>query len=167
MKRTLFLSACCAAAIASTSPANAAQYRFSITGSQTIKFVLDASPTPPVVDPGDFFVLAGVSGTIDNVAATFDLGFGSPSYFFNFGLINTPTGFVSTGLSLYTGSEAAPTFKLGTFTLTPNTPGPAYSLTIAAVPEPASWAMLLAGFGALGAMVRRRRGVTVRVRFSG
>ncbi|RSV42013.1 PEP-CTERM sorting domain-containing protein [Sphingomonas sp. ABOLD] len=167
MKRTLFLSACCAAAIAATSPANAAQYRFSITGSQTIKFVLDASPTPPVVDPGNFFVLAGVSGTIDNVAATFDLGFGSPSYFFNFGLINTPTGFVSTGLSLYTGTEAAPTFKLGTFTLTPNTPGPAYSLTISAVPEPASWAMLLAGFGALGTMVRRRRDVTVRVRFGG
>ncbi|GAA0751045.1 MULTISPECIES: PEPxxWA-CTERM sorting domain-containing protein [Sphingomonas] len=112
-------------------------------------------------------MLAGVSGTIDNVAATFDLGFGSPSYFFNFGLINTPTGFVSTGLSLYTGTEAAPTFKLGTFTLTPNTPGPAYSLTISAVPEPASWAMLLAGFGALGTMVRRRRDVTVRVRFGG
>ncbi|MET3712165.1 hypothetical protein ABIC65_002877 [Sphingomonas trueperi] len=169
MKRTLFLSACCAAAVAAAAPANAAQYRFVITGSQTIKFVLDASPTPPVVDPGNYFVLAGVTGTINNVSTTFDLGFGSPSYFFNFGLINNVigTGFVSTGTSLFTGPESAPTFKLGTFSLTPNTPDPDYTLTITAVPEPASWAMLLAGFGALGMMVRRRRDVTVRVRFSG
>ncbi|WP_333573728.1 PEPxxWA-CTERM sorting domain-containing protein [Sphingomonas sp.] len=169
MKRTLFLSACCAAAISAASPANATQYNFSITGSQTIKFVLDASPTPPVVDPGNYFVLPGITGTINNVNTMFDLGFGSPSYYFNFGLINNVVGFgfVSTGTSLFTGTEFAPTFKLGTFSLTPNTPGPAYSLTISAVPEPASWAMLLAGFGALGGMVRRRRDLTVRVRFSG
>jgi hypothetical protein len=170
MKRTLFLSACCAAAVSAAAPANAAQqYRFSITGSQTIKFVLDASPTPSNFDPGNYFVLSGVSGTINNVSTTFDLGFGSPSYFFNFGLLNNVIGigFVSTGTSLFTGAESAPTFKLGTFTLTPNTPGPNYTLSITAVPEPASWAMLLAGFGALGMMVRRRRDVTVRVRFGG
>ncbi|SFJ80562.1 VPLPA-CTERM protein sorting domain-containing protein [Sphingomonas sp. NFR04] len=170
MKRTLFLGACCVAAVAASSQANAApQYRFVITGSQTIKFVLAASPTPPVVDPGNYFVLPGVTGTIDNLAATFDLGFGSPSYFFNFGLINNTVGygFVSTGTTLFTGTESAPTFKLGTFTLTPDTPGPNYSLSITAVPEPASWAMLLAGFGALGMRIRRRRDMTVRVRFSG
>jgi hypothetical protein len=168
MKPTLFLGACCFAAVAASQANAAPQYRFVITGSQTIKFVLDASPTPPVVDPGNYFVLPGVTGTINNVSTTFDLGFGSPSYFFNFGLINNVigTGFVSTGTSLFTGSESAPTFKLGTFSLTPNTPDPDYTLTITAVPEPASWAMLLAGFGALGMMVRRRRDVTVRVRFS-
>lgn len=168
MKRTLFLIACSAVAVAVASPASAAQYNFVITGSQTIKFVLDASPTPPIVDPGNYFVLAGVSGTINNAAATFDLGFGSPTYFFNFGLFNNTVGlgFVSTGTTLFTGTEAAPTFKLGTFTLTPDSPGPNYSLSITAVPEPASWAMLLAGFGALGMRIRRRRDITVRVRFS-
>lgn len=30
-------------------------------------------------------------------------------------------------------------------------------LTVAEVPEPSTWAMLLAGFGAIGALVRRRR----------
>ena len=31
------------------------------------------------------------------------------------------------------------------------------TLTIAAVPEPTSWAMLIAGFGLTGAAMRRRR----------
>lgn len=35
------------------------------------------------------------------------------------------------------------------------------SLSIAAVPEPASWAMLIAGFGLVGAAARRRRAVSV------
>ena len=35
----------------------------------------------------------------------------------------------------------------------------------AAVPEPATWAMMLLGFGAIGFGMRRRRSDTVRVRF--
>ncbi len=34
-------------------------------------------------------------------------------------------------------------------------------LTAGAVPEPASWAMLIAGFGLVGATMRRRRTMTV------
>ena len=37
--------------------------------------------------------------------------------------------------------------------------------TAAAVPEPATWAMMMLGFGAMGAMLRRRRTVT-RVRYA-
>lgn len=169
MKKYMLLAAAGAAVLATAAPTQAKPYSFVITGSQTIKFVLDSSPTPPIVDPGNYFVLAGVNGTINNVATTFDLGFGSPSYFFNFGLINNVVGFsfVSTGVAMYTGSESAPTFKLGTFTLTPNTPEPDYTMTISAVPEPVSWAMLMAGFGGIGACMRRRRNVTVRVAYSG
>jgi hypothetical protein len=36
----------------------------------------------------------------------------------------------------------------------------------AAVPEPATWAMMLLGFGAIGFGMRRRRSDTVRVRFA-
>ena len=33
--------------------------------------------------------------------------------------------------------------------------------TVSAVPEPATWAMMIAGFGMVGSMVRRRRGATL------
>jgi len=35
-----------------------------------------------------------------------------------------------------------------------------------AIPEPASWAMMLLGFGAIGSVVRRRRNQTVRVSYA-
>jgi hypothetical protein len=42
------------------------------------------------------------------------------------------------------------------------TPGVTYtgSLNIATVPEPATWALMIAGFGGAGCMVRRRRATT-------
>lgn len=163
MKGTFFLATCCAAALAATAPAQAAPYNFAITGSQTINFVLESSPTPSSFDNGNFFRIDGVNGTIDGTAATFNLGFGSATYFFNFGLFGSTagTGILSNGPSLYTGAEDSPTFKLGTFALAPD-----YSVTISAVPEPTGWALMLTGFGALGLMARRRRDTTVRVRFS-
>ena len=61
-------------------------------------------------------------------------------------------------------------FKLGTFELstTPRNSNPVrpfdnYRVTIAAVPEPASWAMMIAGFGLAGAAVRRRSTATASV----
>jgi len=167
----MFLSAvCAAAALAASTSAQAAPYRFVLTGTNTIKFVLDSSPTPTASSLGNYFQISGVTGTVDNVANTFELGFGGvallPS---NFQLSNSTytISIFSTGDILFTGTEAAPTFKLGTFNLVSQLPGVSdYSLTISAVPEPASWAMLLAGFGALGMAARRRSDRTVRVRFN-
>ena len=39
----------------------------------------------------------------------------------------------------------------------PNDEGTSYSFTLAAVPEPATWAMMIAGFGMAGAALRRRQ----------
>ena len=40
------------------------------------------------------------------------------------------------------------------------------NFSVAAVPEPATWAMMLVGFGAVGYAMRRRRGVTTGVQFA-
>ncbi len=68
------------------------------------------------------------------------------------------------GTQVFTGPTTQPVFAPGVFDLASlprNTGDPVrpltYRLTISAVPEPASWAMLLAGFGAVGGVLRRRR----------
>lgn len=170
MKGIILSAACATAALAASTTAQAAPYTFVLSGTQTFKFVLDSSPIPTTYATGAYFLISGLPGTIDNVADTFAIGFGgidaSPA---NFQLTNsTLTAQVfTTGAILFTGTEAAPTFKLGTFNLVSAIPGvPDYTLTISAVPEPASWAMLVAGFGALGMAARRRSSRTVRVRFN-
>lgn len=40
------------------------------------------------------------------------------------------------------------------------------NLAATAVPEPAAWALMLLGFGAVGGLVRRRAAVTSRIRFA-
>ncbi|HEV2570004.1 ScyD/ScyE family protein [Sphingomonas sp.] len=71
-------------------------------------------------------------------------GDGSKTTLFNQGLV------FATGLAI--GSNGA--FYVSRFG---NQAGTGEVLRIAAIPEPASWAMMLIGFGALGALSRRRR----------
>lgn len=68
----------------------------------------------------------------------------------------------SGGGPIFTGPVSAPVFATGTFQLTNNFfPDQNSTLTISqvasAVPEPATWAMMLIGFGALGSAMRRRK----------
>lgn len=73
------------------------------------------------------------------------------------------------GLQLYSGSASAPTLPTGTFFL--NRPpsdaqvGTLTVSTVAAIPEPATWAMMAVGFG-LAASAMRRRKVTTRVSYT-
>lgn len=68
------------------------------------------------------------------------------------------------GPQLFTGPTTAPVFTIGNFDLasTPRNAGDpvqplTHRLSISVVPEPASWAMLLAGFAAVGAAARQHR----------
>jgi predicted amidohydrolase YtcJ len=90
--------------------------------------------------------------------------------------VNVPAGAQSIdgrGLSVYPGMIDAGT-NLDTFALNygsasaarlyttgpiPKLPGLGSSLSTAAIPEPASWALMIVGFGAAGAILRRRRGL--------
>jgi hypothetical protein len=154
-----------AAALAFAAPANAATYLFSLTGSYTASFELSSSPTPSLIFP-DSFAVANISGTYQGVG-------GSKTAFFyiadiggGFGLKNSNNNqfpFVSDGPQLFTGTLAAPTFKTGTFSLVQFNGAGRYTLTITnldapvpTIPEPATWAMMIGGFGMLGAAARRR-----------
>ncbi len=160
-------------------PADAALLRFTVFGFDTgsgltpapVEFALfeiESSPTvePINVNPGTGFGLRDVAGIFqygdtirtDPQAINFfhaDIGGGFAIGEDFFLLYDSP--------QLYTGPEATPTFTAGSFTLTDTRSRSQISLTVqqvAAVPEPASWAMMLTGFGLVGGMMRYRRRTT-------
>lgn len=64
--------------------------------------------------------------------------------------------FYMEGPPVFEGPTDAPVFLPGTYAMISEQQF-AYTLRIAAVPEPASWAMMIGGFGLAGMAVRRRR----------
>lgn len=159
----LLMTTVATATLLAAAPATAATYLFNLSGPQTVSFSLDSSPTPDVVALGSFFRLDNVSGLVNGSASVFSLGFGSSTYTSNFGFISPTVGnqfIASPGAQLYTGSEAAPTFRTGTFALSDG-----YTITIGSgVPEPSTWVIMLLGFGLVGGALRaakRKQKVTV------
>ncbi len=150
-------------AILSASPAAAVTLLIKyVPGTDTrdpFTFNVDSDPTPTSVG-GDSFTTAISNGTgqyLGRTESTF-YGIGSGGLFDSY-----------FGAQIYTGPTSAPSiFQSGTFAaFFGNDPNQAGSLTISAVgavPEPATWAMMLLGFGAVGFALRRRRQTTT-VRF--
>ncbi|MEO3690042.1 PEP-CTERM sorting domain-containing protein [Roseateles paludis] len=139
----------------------APSYQFTLTGGYTASWQLSATPTPGDFFSGESFTVWNVSGTFSGAStAVTDLTFfndarGGGLSLYDF---NAAVSLLSTdGPQLYSGSEAAPTFLLGTFVLTVYQETTQYSLTISeigAVPEPGAMALLLCGLLAVG-VVRR------------
>lgn len=67
--------------------------------------------------------------------------------------------FSAGGQQLFAGSLARPAFETGRFTFSADRDGGPIDavLTSAAVPEPSTWALAIAGFGLAGGALRRRR----------
>jgi hypothetical protein len=156
MRKLLALTAISAAALAASSPASAALVLFNITGPDAISFTVDQSPTP-LISTGQSFLLFPVSVTVNGIPAD------NPVSFFDSiagGGLST-SGFSFLGAQLYSGSTSAPMFTIGTYPLNLQVGGAAYSLSISevqsGVPEPATWGMMLLGFGAVGYAMRRRK----------
>jgi hypothetical protein len=147
-------------------PADATVWSFDITGNGNASFVIDSSKTNPWSVNNTGITYANVAGIYNGTSTSRyvqffnDTGYGG----FNIGFIGQ-----GKGTMFYTGSNANPVFTVGTFTLLPFAFGTSggYTVTIkeviaAAVPEPATWAMMLVGFGMIGGAARyRRRAVKV------
>jgi hypothetical protein len=157
--------------------AQAATLVFTLTGAYSAVWQLDSNPVPSLVLPGGFRV-ASVAGTFGGTAQSVTIDFFAPSS--SGGLIISAGGpnlANLVGPQLFTGTTSAPTFRTGTFALSNEFTGAPASINItplspsAAVPEPATWATMLAGFAAMGAALRksdgrRRQRPALRLRFA-
>lgn len=166
------LAAAGAMAIALPNAADAAPYIFTLTGSYNATFQLDSNPIPDVAFNGTGFYLfdRAFSRASTGIA---DIDFSNSTS--SGGLVIFDDRAVryilsASGPQLYTGTEAAPMFRTGTFALTDDFGTGSYTLNIAsaigAVPEPATWAMMLAGFGMIGFAARKRSAVKTTVSFA-
>ena len=171
MRNILTFTAISAIALFASSSAFASTVLFNITGPDTISFTVDQSPTPDFVHPG-FFRLNANTVTLNGIADRTNFFFRIDGRLDLAGL-----GFYFRGSTPYfSGGTATPTFLTGNYRMLGikfldfSDPSPdfvptggEYRLTIsqvapvAPVPEPATWAMMLAGFAGIGMALRRSR----------
>ena len=173
MKYNAFLRAGVALAAALTAlPATASPILFQLAGGKTASFIIDSAAVPDFFSAGAFgnqISYNNVAGTFAGAAGTGTIGFGT-NIFAQLNIGGTALGFTQYGgPDLFTLVNNKPVFNFGTFNLSSITSGAAtitISAAAGAVPEPATWAMMLVGFGGLGFAMRRRAKVVTRVRFA-
>jgi len=156
--------------------AQASTYQFTLSGDYSASWELPDSLTPGPFSEKDgvFFFVNDVDGVFGGSAESADFTFYNDKIHGGLDITSRATGhdFVTTvGAQLYTGDEVdGITFKLGTFSLEDfYANGRTYTLTVtdlgdvpatpaaAAVPEPASLAMLLGGLALMGVRSAGRR----------
>lgn len=175
---TLSLLPIVAGGLLAATPAAAAPLLFNIigqtlTGPVTASFTLDSNPTPSRINDqsafgfGQIFFdnVPGIFNGVAQTASSISFGTGIAS---QFQISGSASGFAQFGgQTVFTGPLTAPVFSPGTFTFTGFSNGTltVSPLVAAAVPEPATWAMLLVGFGGVGFAMRRRASVKTAVSY--
>lgn len=169
-------SAALAAILATVAmPASAATYIFNFTGSgQSGSGTVTTSDT--TFDSRGFQAqtVTGITGTYNGSAITGLMPglFGANNLYY----VTGPSFVDGSGLAFRTAAgnqvnlfyqDSAPSYRVNTLNPFASTFVTASSSAVAAgVPEPATWAMLMLGFGALGFALRRRTKVAARIRFA-
>ena len=141
--------------------AHADLYQFTISGDYSATWQLDSEALPDEVSFGERIAYIDVVGSYDGAATEYadiifwnaqqDGGLTIQDYYGDQVLLD------SVGLQIYGGSEDSPLFMTGVYSLTELEGTGQYTLTISAVPEPATYGMVLAGVGLIGAVMRRRQ----------
>lgn len=159
-----------------SAPAEATLLQFTISGVDVnsagqveyASFQVDSDPTPDGSAAGIGFFVAAVPGvfqygstaTFEPQDITFYLdrahGYDDPTT--NAGGLFVGEGDLLGfyGPQLFTGPIDRPTVQTGDFTIFDEFSGSPISLSIRAVPEPATWMMMMVGFAAVGSSIRRR-----------
>lgn len=183
MKMMTYLAAASFMALVAV-PASAAQFNFSFTTTslpfggtpQNGSGIFTTSDTAMTIEGRNAFAITGIMGQINGVNISgltpFATSLIPTSYYFTEG----PTFLSGTGVNFSAGGVPnikfyAPSANPGTYLIQGNgtiianvtaTSSPAAS----AVPEPATWGMMLLGFGAMGYAMRRRSKVKPNVQFA-
>jgi hypothetical protein len=159
MKRLLPLVAAVVAVVSSV-PALAVDLRYTMTGSNGFgaTFLLDRATVFYPLFPDNFFIF-DVPGTFSDGSTLAGLTLYDTAQEGGFTVL-TAKGLEASfvGLTLFSGTIANPTliaFRPTKFIDFYN-PSITYVTSAIAVPEPATWAMLLLGFATVGAVARRR-----------
>lgn len=149
---------------------NAGDEVFNLTASSFMGYSVDALVAGTDIDGAGIFTAANNPNTQGPAGSTT-----TASRNFSGSVVRADFG--ANGLeaagqtsAIYVFRTNATNFNLGgTFTTQDGSTAqrPNYAPIGPAVPEPATWAMMLMGFGAMGAMLRsRRRSTTARIRFA-
>lgn len=165
MRQLLSIFAAAAFIAGAAAPAEAVLLNYSLTGDYEASWQLDSNP-----DPDDFasdvgFVLWDVEGNFPgSLFDVADLYFYADDIGGGLGIEDFYGGttlLLTDGSQLYTGPEVTPTLRTGIFALTEFGGPGTYTLSVTevgttAVPEAATWALMLTGFGLAGYALRRR-----------
>lgn len=153
-------------------PASAAQFNFNFVTTSTLfggaaqngSGIFTTSDTATTVEGRNAFAITGIAGQINDVAISglTDVGVSLvPTYYY---FTEGPTFLSGTGVNFNAGAFQnikfyAPSANPGTYVIQGNgtilANVNATSSAVAAVPEPATWAMMILGMGAIGFAMRR------------